>query len=116
MNKSIECIPFPEIENAYVVISARKTTKTPLEVGSNMSFFFNNGDIGAEWEPNYGPITVIYKCDSSHEDAQEHWFYAYCTGYGNWSQVAVEEEDLHRAFLRGDYEYIFLVLKQWSNR
>ena len=81
-----------------------------------MSFFFYNGDESAEWEPDYGPITFIYKCEKDHEEAQKHWFYDYFTGMGSWSQCAVDEEHLPQSFLAGDYEYLFAVLKKWAER
>ena len=115
MNKNVKCIPFPGIENAYVVISGHKSEKSGNGVSGCMSFFYDNGKIGAEWEPDNGPIRVLYSCDKDHEEAMEHWFYDYCTGYGNWSQLAVEEEGLPKAFLSGDYEHIFNVLRSWSD-
>ena len=113
INKNVRCIPFNGIDDAYVVISAYKAD------GGNglrkcMSFFYDNGDIGAEWEPDFGPITKIYKCDKDDADAQPHWFYDYYTGNGHWAQMAVEEEGLHTAFLNGEYERLFAVLKSWS--
>jgi len=114
MNNNIKSIQFPGIENAYVVISGHKTEEGN-GVKKCMSFFYDNGDVGAEWEPGYGPITVIYKCEKDHEEAQKHWFYEYYTGRGNWSQCAVAEEGLPNAFLLGDYEFLFLVLKKWAS-
>lgn len=113
MNKNIKCIPFPEIENAYVVISGHKAN-TGNGVKKCMSFFYDNGERGTEWEPENGPITKIYNCSKDHKKAQKHWFYEYCTGYGYWSQLAVNREQLPQAFLDGDYEYIFNVLKEWA--
>ena len=113
MNNNVRCIPFPEIENAYVVISGHKADNGN-GVKKCMSFFYDNGDIGAEWEPDNGPITIIYKCSKDDKDAQKHWFYDYCMGYGNWSQLAVNEEGLPSAFLMGDYDWLFNILKSWS--
>ena len=121
MNQSIKVIPFPDIENAYVVISACYYQDRD-RVEKNMSFFYGGEKVGAEWEPNYGPITVIYSCDkdyvpeSSFDKVQEHWFYDYCTGYGYWSQLAVEDEGLKQMFLRGNYDGIFAVLKRWAEQ
>ena len=115
INKNVRCIPFPGIENAYVVISGYKT-KAGNGVKKCMSFFYDNGAIGAEWEPDYGPITIIYKCNKKDEESRPHWFYDFYTGQGHWSQMAVEEEGLPSAFLDGDYEYLFLVLKKWSDQ
>ena len=69
-----------------------------------MSFFYGGPDVGAEWEPDYGPITVINSCTKDNENAREHYFYDYCDGYGSWAQLA------------GDYDGIFLVLKRWATR
>lgn len=115
INKNVRCVPFNGIENAYVVISGHKA-ETGNGVKKCMSFFFDNGDVGAEWEPDNGPITVIFKCKENDEGSQPHWFYDFYTGQGNWSQLAVEEEGLPSAFLDGDYEYLFSVLREWSNR
>ena len=112
MNSRVKVIPFPGIENAYVVISGNKTD-TANKVRKNMSFFYLDGDIGVEWEPEYGPITIIYSCDKDHPEAQEHWHFDYCTGYGDWSQLAVNENRLGERFYTGDYKGIFNVLKQW---
>jgi len=114
MNKGIKCIPFPDIENAYVIISAYKTD------GGNgvkkcMTFFYDSGRVGVEWEPDHGPITTIYKCTKEHKDARPHYFYDFCTGNGNWSQLGVEEGGLPEAFLNGDYVKIFAVLKRWTD-
>ena len=115
MNTNIICIPFPGIDNAYVVISGRKADNSN-GVEKCMSFFYDHGNVGAEWEPNYGPITIIYKCGKDDKESQEHWFYDYCTGYGNWSQLAVEDEGLPEAFLNGDYGHLFAVLRFWSDK
>ena len=112
-NKNIKCIPFPGIENAYVVISGHKSN-SGNGVTKCISFFFDNGDIGAEWEPDNGPITRIIKVNQDAPEAQPHWFYDWHAGQGHWSQLAVEKEGLPRAFLRGDYDLIFSILKDWS--
>ena len=113
VNASVKCIPVPGIANAYVIISGHSAT-TGNGVKKCMSFFYDNGDVGAEWEPDDGPITVIHSCGKDAKNAQRHWFYDYCTGYGEWGQLAVEEEGLPRAFILGDYEYLFAVLKNWA--
>lgn len=111
--KRIKVIPFPEIENAYIVISGHKKD-TQNEVSSIMSFLYAEDNIGAEWEPNYGPITIIYPCEKDHPEAQPHWYFDYYKGPGYWSQLAVNEEKLGPAFYTGDYDYIFAVLKRWA--
>ena len=123
INKNVRCIPFDGIKNAYIVISGRKA-ETGNGVQKCMSFFYDNGNIGAEWEPDNGPITVIYSCKSEDGVCRpfnkltflSHWFYDFYTGQGSWSKSAVKEEGLPSAFLEGNYEYIFSVLKKWSDR
>lgn len=118
MNKSIAVIPFKDIENAYVVISCFFSENHGNNIKKNMSFFYDNGEVGAEWEPENGPITKIFKCDkdyeAEHENAQKHYFYDYCTGYGHWSQLAVDKNRLPEYFLDGNYEMIFSILKSWA--
>lgn len=115
-NPNLIKLPFPGIEGAYVIISGRRTRdpETGNGVAKCMSFFFDGGDgVGVEWEPDYGPITKIISCDKDDSEAQEHWFYPYYKGQGYWSQLAVKEEGLPEAFLSGDYERMFSILKDW---
>jgi hypothetical protein len=116
INPSIQVIPFPEIENAYVVISARwrKTIGdvTQDNVKKNMSFFYDCGNgIGVEWEPNFGPITIIESCDADHKDAKPHFFYQFYTGQGNWMQLLVDELGLSGYFITGRYCELFNALR-----
>ncbi len=102
------------IENAYISISARLNTDG--ELIKNMSFFYvcDDGSTIVEWEPRFGPITRIESCDRDHPQAEEHWWFDFCTGYGNWSQLAVDENNLKEYFINGDYETIFSVLKTFA--
>lgn len=120
--KSIKVIPFPNIPDAYIVISGHLSPdkgSKPNGIDAKMSFFYGTETGGAEWEPNYGPITKIIPCESSYEsdyeEAQKHWFYPYITGYGNWSQLAVDKENLANYFAEGNYSAIFNVLKEYAN-
>ena len=113
MNKNIRCIPFGDINHASVVISCHKCDNgNKLE--TCMSFFFDNGNVGAEWEPNYGPITKIIRLQKEDEGAIPHWFYDYYAGQGHWSQLAVNESGINNAFIEGDYNRMFLILKEWA--
>jgi hypothetical protein len=122
MNKVIK-FKHPTIENAYLFVSGRKNEDISNGVTPNITFFYADGDIGAEWEPQYGPITIITKCEKDHfkdepedsyQEVKEHWYYEYCTGFGNWSQLAVQEEGLHTALIAGNDEMIFSILKKWA--
>lgn len=116
IRKSTKIIPWPMINGAYLVLSFM-----PEDCGNKnshtISFLYDGGNgIAAEWEPTYGPITTIYKCEGKDPDAIPHWFFDYCTGYGNWSQCAVEDEGLPQAVINGDYEHVFSVLKRRTIR
>lgn len=114
-NPSVKVIPFPEIENAYLIISCYRRDDDPNFIRATMSFFYDNKTCGTEWEPQYGPIQIWYPCDEKHEDKQEHYYYPFVVKhFGDWSQMAVDYEELREAFLRGDFKWIFSVLKRWS--
>ena len=106
--------------NCYILISATQKKEDNISwyrVEPFMTFFYDAGDVAAEWEPEFGPIQVWEKCDKDHESAKEHYFYDYIVDIPcNFSQLAVEENELPQAFVRGDYDYIFGVLKRWARR
>lgn len=119
MNKSVKVIPFPEIENAYLIISCyRYEDDDPDMLRSVMTFFYDNKTCGTEWEPQYGPIQYwIPTPEDSEVEKKEHYFYPYVEQHsGSWSQLAVEREGLKPAFFAGDYKYIFAVLAKWADR
>lgn len=113
LNKNIKVIPFPGIENAYVVISGVKSERGN-GCEKRMTFFYGTDRSGADWEPDYGAITYYEPCSGDVPGAVAHWFWEYCTGSGNWSQLAVDEEGLAGMFLEGDYVGLFGVLRKWA--
>ena len=120
MNESIKIIPFPDIDDAYIVISGRPSIDTGNGVKITTSFFYGDGEGGAEWEPNHGPISVIIPCEKDYkgdfDEAKPHWYYPYIKDGLHWSQMAVMNEELPELFKLGYYENIFTVLKTWSIR
>jgi hypothetical protein len=115
MNKSIKVIPFPDIEHAYLVISARRNEHDPEWVKVMQSFVYMEKPTHAiEWEPEHGPIQTWLACDETDDGAESHWMFPYHnTPPGSWSQLAVYERGLPEAYLRGDFRYIFSVLRDW---
>lgn len=113
MNKNVKCIPFPEVENAYIVISGSKS-ENGNGCKKHMSFFYAGKFAGLEWEPDYGPITIIHPCEKTHPHAKKHFYFPYYAGNSDWSQLAVTKQNLPELFLSGDYAGIFNVLKQWG--
>jgi len=101
--------------NCYILVSASKRdmkeTLGEFRVRAHISFLYDSGTIAAEWEPEYGPIQVWEMADSG----KEHYFYDFVVDTPlNWSQLAVENNELSQAFNAGDYDYIFNVLKDWA--
>ncbi len=110
---------FDGIPNAYILVSASqrdmKETFGDYKCQATMSFLYDAGDVAAEWEPEYGPIQVWRKANANTPEAKEHYFYDWVENCpGNWSQMAVEENELPQAFVGGDYRYIFGVLQGWA--
>lgn len=113
MKQSIKIIPFPEIENSFIVISANPSD-TANNVKLCFTFLYATEKGGAEWEPEYGPITRLIPCKKNDPEAKKHWFYPYYKGQGHWSQLAVKDENLAENFINGNYAEIFETLKEWS--
>lgn len=109
-------------DGARVIYSAAK--KDPkdcyggeIRVKNNFSFCFINGDYAAEWEPEYGPIQVWHKCEKDSENAKPHYIFDFSDSQGgNWSQLAVDQNELPQAANHGDWQYIFNVLEDWADR
>ncbi len=121
MNKTIVMTKIPNIEDAYIVVSFSREKINSLlncdsiSISKNLSFFYDLGKGKAvEWEPKYGPLTFIEECDKDHDNAQPHFFYKYCTGYGGWSQLIVDNKDMKNILLDGDYERIFEIMKEFG--
>ena len=108
-------------EGAYILYSA---SKRPMEetlgdfmVKNHFSFAYVTGDWAAEWEPQHGPIQLWHKCDKEDENAKENYIFDYHnTSPLSWSQLAVETYELPQAANSGNWQYIFNVLKEWSER
>ena len=106
---------FDGIPGAYILVSASKRyAEDDASLKANVSFLYDHGDVCVEWEPEFGPLQIWRKCDETDESAQEHYYYDFVLNRpGDWSQTAVNNYDLPGAFLRGNYHYIFVVLKDW---
>jgi hypothetical protein len=121
MNKVLK-VSVPEYGvGAFILYSASKRnmeeTLGDFRVTNHFSFAYVSGDYAAEWEPQYGPIQVFHKCEKDSEGSREHYIFDYDNSPGgNWSQMAVDEMELPQAASRGEWKYIFSVLKEWSER
>lgn len=107
-------------DNCYIFVSCNwKSDKERFDeynLSTVTSFVYDNGDKAAEWCPtHYGPISIYTRAQGKAENTKEHYIYDYILNeWGNWSQTAVSENNLAEAFVRGDYDYIFQVLKEWA--
>jgi hypothetical protein len=137
--KSVLRLPFHEVPGAFIIVSFQYPTTskahayfytrfdkemvadTPL-----MTFFYGGPEMGAEWEPRYGPIMTYRRCApdwrgstfaGSELKAREHWFYDHVEDNAlAWSQLAVEREGMKEMLGAGDFKGIFDVLRRWSDR
>jgi hypothetical protein len=106
-------------EGAHVIYSAAKKEQTcgEVRVKNNFSFCFINGEYAAEWEPEYGPIQVWHKCEKDADGAKPHYIFDFTDSGGlNWSQLAVDQNELPQAANHGDWQYIFNVLENWADK
>ena len=114
MKESIKIIPFPDSPNAFVVISAHES-RLPNKVKQNLSYIVDLGnDTAVEWEPEYGPLTLLTKCGPDHPDARPHWYFPFYIGQGQWSQLAVLELELNELLTHGEYEVMFQTMANWG--
>jgi hypothetical protein len=108
-------------EGAHIVYSAAKRklkdTCGEFQVKNNFSFCFIDGDYAAEWEPEYGPIQVWHKCKETDKNARKHYIFDFTDSGGfNFSQLAVLDYELPQSANEGNWQYIFNVLKDWTDK
>lgn len=117
-NKQRRVIKTKYKENCYLLASfpERERTGYGLQVKTQVSFLYDAGNVAAEWEPEYGPIQIWHKCNENDEGAKEHYYYDFENSQpGNWSQLAVTNAELPLGANRGDWDYIFAVLRDWAD-
>lgn len=109
--------------NCYLIMSPKIRDRNKHKSIDNMdyavSFLYDNPETGfaAEWEPRYGPIQVWHKCEPTADNAKPHYFYDFTdSGGGNWSQISVERSGLHEYFYSSNWQAIFMILKEWTDR
>lgn len=108
-------------EGARIIYSAAKRdlkdTFGEFQVTNIFSFCYINDDYAAEWEPQHGPIQVWHRCEKDDENSRPHYIFDFTdSGALNWSQMAVDENELPRSANQGDWQYIFNVLADWAHK
>lgn len=114
-------VPWPNIPNAYVLISVgeKEIGETGHMIAEPLiTYFYDGGKIGAEWEPKYGPIQVWETPTEDYEgEVKDHYFYPKVQHKPlNWSQMAVNDSGIKDSLLHGFMEHVFSVLKEWTDR
>lgn len=113
-------LPVPNMrEGCYLFVSGQKEPEDgygSLRVKPLVSFVYIQDDThAAEWMPPYGPVAVIHGCQADAPNATENWVFPFADSGGlSWSQMAVEEHGLPRAFNEGNWVLIFGVLSTWA--
>ena len=135
--KRVAVIPFKGLKNCFICVSGQLKKKSLKgekwylghrenteeysgwedRVKPCITFAYVKNGVAAEWDGEYGPIQLWFKCEKDfkegYDEAREHWIFPYAYGNSHWSQLAVDEERLPQKFNIGDYEGIFNVLKGW---
>lgn len=138
LKKRVAILPWPNMENCFLCVSGAIKQKqrygdkwytavhkehvqdyeTEDKADARITFAYRTENVAAEWDGEYGPIQVWYKCDKDYkqgyDEARPHWLFDYAYGAGHWSQMAVGENHLTQRFNEGDYEGIFRVLKRFA--
>lgn len=134
----VAILPFPGIPNAYLCLSGKMRKKSLLgerwydghaehkkeyedhfdRSYPGITFLYDAGNCCAEWDGEYGPLSLSWRCEESykreHETVRPHWFYPFAFGVGHWSQIAVDDADLPNLFTTGNYKAIFGTLREWA--
>ncbi len=132
----VAVLPWPEMDGCYLVLSGKigkrqqygdkwyagheehvwKFHDDPRTTPA-ITFTYVEGGIAAEWDGDSGPIQLWFKSHEGYkegyDEAREHWLWPWAFGAGHWSQRAVDEAGLVRAFNLGDWHRIFGELKTW---
>ena len=132
----VAVIPFPPMDGCYLVLSGKVRQKQrygdkwysgheenvqkyedELRTESHITFTYVQDGVAAEWDGEYGPIQLWFKSTEGYkegyDESRPHWLWPFAFGSGHWSQMTVDEAGLGRAFNKGEYQYIFSVLKSW---
>jgi len=102
----VNVIPFNATKNWFIAISGREVKEGNL-CKATMSFLVVHETGLIEWEPNFGPITVVKKYENEEDNTSRHWYYGepVCN---DWTQLAVTERGFDQLFVEGDFEGIFI--------
>lgn len=124
MKRNVTKLEMPEATGLFICISYgfRKTDIDKEHAIPAITYMVENKDKTriVEWEPSFGPITVIDKCaedcvtsKDEYITVEPHWYLGHCKGFDSWSQCAVTDYDLPRALVEGSFTYIKSVLDKF---
>lgn len=106
--------------NCFLLLSGHKATKYDgMEDGGAtyiISLLYRDEEKGmaVEWEPKYGPIQIFTRATETSEEKQEHYIFPVINPSGlDWTQMGVNDRGLPEAFIHGDLDFIFNVLRSY---
>ena len=118
LKRRVKLIPWPGRDNCFLVLSACWVRDNFSQPNITFTVVARDRSCAVEWDGHYGPIQRVYPADSpgpqpNGETALPGWIFDNEIRGLHWSQCAVQDHDLPRAFVNGDYDYIFNVLESW---
>lgn len=109
-------LPYKDWIGCYILISAHGNYDDYGDFRSkpNFSFFVDLEGTAVEWDGASGPLQVFRECAEDAEDAREHYFYDFQNASPMaWAQGYVDEMELPKSFVEGNYDYIFRVIRDF---
>lgn len=110
----------------YQSFGSEESSFGDMLITPHVSFLADSGEgMAAEWEPQYGPIQLWTECAEDWRGQAEHgneikprahWHFAFVEDKpADWSQLAVDREDLKGMLSRGNLEGVFNALMCWAS-
>lgn len=112
MLKHVNLSKFNRMDNSYIAISANWRDDNKDVCIPNVSFIYDGGEFFSEWYPPFGDIVKWKKVGQENSNAIKHCFCDFAIKE-DLSALAVDNEELPRKFVEGDYSGIFLSLSQY---
>lgn len=110
----------------YQSFGVEESSFGDILIKPHVSFLADSGEgTAAEWEPQCGPIQLWTECTEDWRGQTErgneikpraHWHFAFVEDKpADWSQLAVDREDLKGMLSRGNLDGVFDALMRWAS-
>jgi len=111
---SLQILPFPEVENAYTVVSFFTVSKGK-DLRSRVSFLYRvNPSLIAEWEIESSDFILYRACDKHSPEAARHFFFEATADYGEVIEFKAAELGLAQQVKAGNFKEVFKILKTFG--